>query len=364
VDSGSDSSDAEQDTAGSTDENTSDCEMTNTPDEITSTNVGPDVPVLADTEDSELPQDDNVEDAAPKGKCLTAVCRMVLWMANTPGCLRECMMRYLDEAHFDDNNYAFPTPRDRPCCDRHTPTDSVDQALEKLLPDYVFRPRDNASQSLSSDSEWEREERLPQPSHEQITAIHEQLRLLRRRIWVELGLVTMFSPYPSYQLLSDEAIRRLGKRSASILSGSLKLQTILEIDTDIIAPDPLVHYFDDIQQAIQTGWDAAPPVPQKRRGRPPRANAEFVPPFDINPHADRATPEVQQALSQIEEAREAHSKAGQAEGLKQTITYADESSLHPNVKRMIGKRPQGRPSKAKVEQRNRQIADAMEHLGL
>jgi superfamily II DNA/RNA helicase len=364
VDSCSDSSDAEQDTAGSTNENTSDCEMSNTPDEITSTNLGPDVPVLADTEDSELPEDDNVEDAAPKRRRLTAVCRMVLWMANTPGCLRECMMRYLDEAHFDDNYYAFPTPQDRPCCDRHTPTDSVDQALAKLLPEYVFRPRDDDSQSLSSDSESEREERLPQPSHEQITAIHEQLRLLRRRIWVELGLVTMFSPYPSYQLLSDEAIRRLGKRSASILSGSLKLQTILEIDTDIIAPDPLVHYFDDIQQAIQTGWDAAPPVPQKRRGRPPRANAEFVPPFDINPHADRATPEVQQALSQIEEAREAHSKAGQAEGLKQTITYADESSLHPNVKRMIGKRPQGRPSKAKVEQRNRQIADAMEHLGL
>jgi superfamily II DNA/RNA helicase len=368
---GSESSD--DDERGNSDSNDDDSSEDDQPQpdaEIRSIQPEPVGAVSADTVD--LPEDDNLDptanghsEASPsKGKRLTAVCRMILWLANTPGCLRECMMRYLDEADFDEIHYAFPTPLDRPCCDRHTPTDRVDQALAKLLPEYVFRPRDDASQTLSSYSDKEREERLPQPSHEQVTAIHEQLRLLRRRIWAELGLVTRFSPYPSYQLLSDEAIKILGKRSASILGGSLELKSILEIETDITAPDPLVRYLDDIKRAIQTGWDAAPPVPQKRRGRPPRANAEFVPPFDINPHADRATPEVQQALSQIEEAREAHGKAGHAEASQQTIRYADESSLHPDVKRMIGKRPQGRPSKAKVEQRNKQIADALNELGL
>jgi superfamily II DNA/RNA helicase len=376
------SDDDERANSDSNDDDSSDDDQPHPRAEIRSTQPELVGAVSADTED--LPADDNIDatadgDSEPsltKGKRVTAVCRMILWLANTPGCLRECMMRYLDEADFDENHYAFPSPLDRPCCDRHTPTDSVDQALAKLLPEYVFRPSDDASQSLSSDSdsETEREERLPQPSHEQITAIHEQLRLLRRRIWAELGLVTQFSPYPSYQLLSDEAIKLLGKRSASILGGSLELKSILEIETDITAPNPLVRYFDDIKRAIQTGWDAAPPVPQKRRGRPPRAITQFVPPFDVNPHADRATPEVQLALSQIEEAREAHGMAGQASQRavrvgqagepKQTIRYADESALHPDVKRMIGKRPQGRPSQAKVEQRNQQIAAALAKLGL
>jgi hypothetical protein len=42
----------------------------------------------------------------------------------------------------------------------------------------------------------------------------------------------------------------------------------------------------------------------------------------------------------------------------------DESALHPDVKRLIGKRPQGRPSKAKVEQRNQQIAAVLTQLDL
>jgi superfamily II DNA/RNA helicase len=347
--------------------------------------------VLADTED--LPQDDNLDptaegesDASPKGKRVTAVCRMILWLANTPGCIRECMMRYLDEADFDDNDYTFPRPPGQPCCDRHTAADSVDEALARLLPEYVFRPRQDRTPSTSSNSVPERDPRLPQPSNEQIAAIQNQLRSLRRQIWSELGLVTQFSPYPSYQLLTDDAVRRLSQKSAFVLDGSLEIKTILDIDTNITAPDPLVPYLDDIKVAIQTGWDAAPPLPPKRRGRPPRAIADFVPPFDVNPHADRATPEVQLALSQIEEAREAHGKAGQASQRavrtgqagqarqagqaaqagepKQTIRYADESALHPNVKRMIGKRPQGRPSKAKVEQRNQQIAAALTQLGL
>jgi hypothetical protein len=105
-------------------------------------------------------------------------------------------------------------------------------------------------------------------------------------------------------------------------------------------------------------------MPQKRRGRPPRAIPEFVPPLDVNPHADRATPEVREVLSQIEDAREAHDKAGQAVEPKQTPRYVDESGLHPGVKKLIGKRPKGWPSKAKVDQRNKQIADAIEQLGL
>jgi superfamily II DNA/RNA helicase len=325
--------------------------------------------VMADT--AESPEDDNLDaapdgdgdsDAAPKGQRLTSVCRMLLWLANTPGCLRECMMRYLDEADFDGDHYAFPTPADRPCCDRHTATDSIEADLAKLLPEFVFRPSNDRTPSPSSQSEPD--ERPSQPSYEQISAIQGQLRLLRRRIWSELGLVTRFSPCPSYQLLSDEAVKRLSQKSASILRGSLELKSILEIETDITAPDPLVHYFDDIKRAIQIGWDAAPPMAQKRRGRPPRAVAEFVPPFDVNPHADRATPEVQLALSQIEEAREAHRKAGQPVEPKQSLRYADETGLPPEVKKLIGKRPKGRPSKAKVDQRNAQIAAAMEQIDL
>jgi superfamily II DNA/RNA helicase len=359
----SDSSDAEHSTDGNSSD--SDCDQTNSRIDIRSLHVvaGPDVPVLVDTEDH--PQDDNVEDAAPKGKRPPAVCRMVLWLANTPGCIRECMLRYLDEADFDSDYYAFPTPADRPCCDRHTAADCVEEDLAKLLPEYVFHPQRDSSRSPSS-HQRERADRLSQPSYEQMTAIEEHLRLLRRRIWVELGLVTMYCPYPSFQLLSDDAIKHLAKKSAFILAGTLEVKTILEIETDITAPDPLVHYLDDIKRAIQTGWDSAPPIPQKRRGRPPRAIAEFVPPFDINPHADRATPEVQQALSQIEEAREAHGSARQVVEPNTTLTprYADESGLHPAVKTLIGNRPKGRPSMIKVAQRNKQIADAIEQLGL
>jgi superfamily II DNA/RNA helicase len=99
--------------------------------------------VSADTED--LPPDDNVDataegetQASPNAKRVTAVCRMLLWLTNTPGCLRECMMRYLDEADFDENNYAFPTQPGRPCCDRHTPADSLDEALARLSAGVCF----------------------------------------------------------------------------------------------------------------------------------------------------------------------------------------------------------------------------------
>jgi hypothetical protein len=58
---------------------------------------------------------------------------MLLWLVNTPGCLRECMMGYLDEVDFWEEDYAFPAAPGRPCCDRHTSHDGLEDELRRLL---------------------------------------------------------------------------------------------------------------------------------------------------------------------------------------------------------------------------------------
>ncbi|KAA8913732.1 hypothetical protein FN846DRAFT_886375 [Sphaerosporella brunnea] len=195
---------------------------------------------------------------------------------------------------------------------------------------------------------------IGQLSAAQSHIIKDNLRGLRRRIWLELGMLNQFSPYPSFHLLSDEAIHTLAKKSAAIVSGSTTAMAVLDLDIEAVAPDPLVH----------TG------NPSKRRGRPRRGTPEFVPPFDINPHADQCDPEVQLALSQVEKARQAQKSVGLGEGeadgqrIKQSIRYANETGLTQAVKDLIGKRPKGRPSREKIAARNAQIADALQQLGL
>jgi superfamily II DNA/RNA helicase len=345
----------------------------NIPDE--SSAEGAEGDILAVQED----HDDHHESS--NSKRMAAVCRMILWLANTPGCIRECMMRYLDEADFREDNYAFPALLDRPCCDRHSQHDRLADELRILLPEYIFHektasaPAENSASGTESDAG---NPRIGQLSAAQSKAIKEHLRGLRRRIWSDLGMLDLFSPYPSYHLLSDEAINTLAKKSAAIISGSTTVMAVLDIDAAAVAPDPLARYTNELNDAIETGWNAAPAVPPKRRGRPRRATPEFIPPFDINPHADQTDPEVQLALSQIEKARRAQDNGGQSigqadasadspavgQGVRQSLRYADETGLHQAVKDMIGKRPKGRPSRDKIDARNAQIADALRQLGL
>jgi superfamily II DNA/RNA helicase len=311
--------------------------------------------------------------AATNDKRHLGICRMILWLVNTQGCIRECMMRYLDEANFQEADYAFPTVPEKPCCDRHTPSNLVNDELHQLLPEYIFGASkiDNVSRSdgnsdrASDSASHHHTPKLPEPSSKQIDAIQTQLRQLRRDIWRALGLMSHYSPYPSFQLLSEEAITMLAKKSASIVAGASDILDLLDIDRNAPAPDPLVDYVDDISRAIKSGWEAAPPLTPKGRGRPRRVTPEIGPPFDINPHADLDHEDVQLALSQAQHARGGQRRAQrQPEGQSSTLRYADETGLHPDVQKLLGKRPKGRPSKAKIEARNAEIANALEQLGL
>ncbi|KAA8893349.1 hypothetical protein FN846DRAFT_896059 [Sphaerosporella brunnea] len=67
---------------------------------------------------------DDSFNSAGKSTAVPKVCRLLLWIINTSGCIQECFLRYFDEAGFNSKRYSLdqldmPTP----CCDWHTPFD-------------------------------------------------------------------------------------------------------------------------------------------------------------------------------------------------------------------------------------------------
>lgn len=338
---------------------------------------------------------------------IPAICRMILWIMNTSGCIRECYMRYLDEANFTPTLWESP----KPCCDRCTIFEEVDPTIARMLPEYAETSMslpENHNSGTPEDS-GEDEEHDTSARHQnqlgkfrvsstQSAAIATALRKLRREIWREMGFVGFWSPYTSSHLLSEDDIITLCKKAggeSGILSGA-PLLTVLKIQGS------RGHILNDhaprILSVMQDAWKSVPASPPKPRGAPLKERPNFVPLFDINPAADpndegvirlrqinleakiRFEAEQDRLQAQRERTRtkrerdsqipasqvtdsgtlgiEASQTASQTASQAPTIKYDDETLYDKSVLTMVGRRPRGRPSKAKVEKRRADLAAA------
>jgi hypothetical protein len=197
---------------------------------------------------------------AGKSRAVPMLCRLILWIVNTSGCIRECFLRYFDEAGFDGARYRL-TGVDRlptPCCDRHTPFDRLPMEYAQLMPEY-HRPGTASSSTLDGLQAQAtidgHSKRCPvlRPTAQQSTAIAQELRSYRRRIWNASGLGGPYSIYPSYKLLSEQQIQALVKQSGQIYAGSTSPLAVLKL-----APtNGLQPHEQALVDAICTAWDSA-----------------------------------------------------------------------------------------------------------
>jgi hypothetical protein len=300
-------------------------------------------------------------------------CRVMLWIMNTSGCIREYYMRYLDEANFAPT---MGEPRS-PCCDRCTGFENLDPRLGQMLPDHEAskimgeNSPDNfgTPEALGVPAEHDPDVRGQtqsgkyRVSTDQSAAIVAALRKLRREIWREMGLLDFWSSYTSSQLLSEEHIMTLAKNAAGesgILAGA-PLLTALKIGES--RGHSLNEFAPPILSAMWAAWLSVPASPPKPRGAPLREGATFVPLFDINPAADPNDQDVirlhqinleaqvkfeaekdrlQAQRGRIHQKREQNSQFPASQGTaasqtaSPTIGYDDETLYNKNVLKVIG----------------------------
>jgi hypothetical protein len=224
------------------------------------------------------------------------ICRLILWIINTPGCIRECFLRYFDESGFVAANYRLhrlPEHGQMPCCDRHTPFETLPLEYARMMPEYLHTNSEHPDSTSGSPGNvanhstscgHARHSSLPTPSREQSLAIEASLRSFRRTVWSELKLGGQFSLYSSYKFLSDDRIRMLTKKSGLIFAGDVSPLTALKLP----ATDGLQPYEHAITAAINQAWMATPVdiTTAEQRSRPSDTDLCF--------HADLGNPEVQQ----------------------------------------------------------------------
>jgi hypothetical protein len=195
-----------------------------------------------------------------KSKAVPMLCRLILWIVNTSGCIRECFLRYFDEAGFDGRRYSLTGP-DRlstPCCDRHTPFERLPMEYAQLMPEYHGLISDSSdmrdgSQAAATIDRPSNHVPVKRPTTQQSAAVEEALRSYRRRIWNASGLGGPYSIYPSYKLLSEQRIQTLAKQCGQIYGGDVSPLTVLRL-----APtDGLQPHAQAIVQAICAAWDSA-----------------------------------------------------------------------------------------------------------
>jgi superfamily II DNA/RNA helicase len=243
---------------------------------------------------------------------LPSLCRMLMWMVNTNGCIREALMRYFDEAQFSSSAY---TPSHYfPCCDRHTPYEDLSASFRRLLP--VPPDQLEATNELHEftlpDSDFDTEE-IPAASqrkqkpldHPQKTAVVHALQTLRADVWKELQLGGLYSPFSSYTLISDEDIRILSTKAPYILDAPdtasntvPALRRLVGIGVTNILP----RFLDAMQLAV----DSTPVLPKRPRGRPIISDTEFTLPHDIPSDADPEDPDVLMLLQENDRAQREH----------------------------------------------------------
>jgi hypothetical protein len=241
---------------------------------------------------------------------LPSLCRMLMWIVNTKGCLREAFMRYFDEAHFSvsdcEPSHSFP------CCDRHTGYQDLPAPFRRLV------PVDQGAQEASDDSELDdsgladsdaaepnaRCKQKPLDNHQK-AAVVDALRGLRAEIWQEAQLGGLYSPFSSYTLVSDQDIWILSTKAPYILDAPEQAsQTVpaLRRLNGIGITNIVSRFIDTMKLAV----DSTPALPKKPRGPPIISDTEFTLPHDIPSDADPEDPDVLMLLQENNRAREDH----------------------------------------------------------
>jgi hypothetical protein len=244
---------------------------------------------------------------------LPSLCRMLMWIVNTNGCLREAFMRYFDEAQFSVRDCE---PSDSfPCCDRHTGYQDLPAPFRRLVP--VHQDEQEASDELDEfnlanldvekPSTISQGKRNPLENHQK-AAVVDALRALRAKIWQEVQLGGLYSPFSSYTLISDQDIWILSTKTPYILDEPEKAcQTVpaLRRLNGIGITNIVSRFIVTMNLAV----DSTPALQKKPRGRPPIPDTEFTLPHDIPSDADPADPDIAVRLQENGRAREDHDAA-------------------------------------------------------
>ncbi|KAA8893178.1 hypothetical protein FN846DRAFT_896210 [Sphaerosporella brunnea] len=227
---------------------------------------------------------------------LPSLCRMLMWMVNTNGCIREAFMRYFDEAHFSTSD--CEPSHNFPCCDRHTPYQDLPATFHRLVPVQQGQPEagDELHEFHLADPDVEQTEvssagkRKPL-NYTQKTAVVHVLQALRAKIWQELQLGGLYSPFPSYTLIPDQDIWILSTKAYIILDEPATacntvpaLRRLAGIGVTDIVPRFIV--------AMQLAVDSAPVSQGTRLGRPRIHSSENTLPHDVSLDADPIDPQV------------------------------------------------------------------------
>jgi hypothetical protein len=277
-----------------------------------------------------------------KSTAVPTICRLLLWIVNTSGCIRECFLRYFDEAGFDSAQYRLDRPdMPTPCCDRHTPFDQLPLEYARLMPEYLGSPGSSqphqpgiddhtvgiaSSSGLPAGSPPSTPRGVPTPTVEQSAAIQGSLRAFRRCVWNDLGLVGQYSIYPSHKLLSDDRIRILTNKSGLIYIGGRSPLAVLKLPST----DGLQPYEQAISTTICQAWESAPiaVAPQKPGRRPSNKDPPSHPPFHINPAANHDDPDVQHAQAIVDAEHERFEVHGHSGPQKRTQRSNGQFQLH------------------------------------
>jgi hypothetical protein len=313
---------------------------------------------------------------AGKSRAVPMLCRLILWIVNTSGCIRECFLRYFDEAGFDGARYSL-TGVDRlptPCCDRHTPFDQLPMEYAQLMPEY-HHPITASSSTLDASQAQATidgpSKRCPvlRPTAQQSTAIAQELRSYRRSIWNASDLGGPYSIYPSYKLLSEQQIQALVKQAGQIYAGSTSPLAVLKL-----APtNGLQPHEQALVDAICAAWDSATaPAPStsdpsalapsmsapSTSASTGQTGGQSIQP-QTTPNMDSGTsvwPSHTHVASVCMFCAELLSCLGSVAG---PLKYPDESQLPLAVQHALKQhpRPRGRPSRVSVQARQQLIAE-------
>jgi hypothetical protein len=330
---------------------------------------------------------------------LPSLCRMLMWIVNTNGCIGEALMRYFDEADFSSGDYAPSS--NFPCCDRHTTYQDLPASFCRLLPVlpdqheasdelHEFQLDDSDTEEINVSSQLDdpdtedlnvSSQRKRKPlNHPQKTAIVHALQTLRADIWQELQLGGLYSPFSSYTLISDEDIRILSTKAPYILDAPdtasntvPALRRLVGIGVTNILP----RFLDTMQLAVDSvpasqgtrrGQHSlhhpAPMQMETRSGAQRIQQAEYhVPhdgdlescPSDLAPEGNHSPEPV------LDPSAERHSPTHLRQpGFKNDSQ--DETTLDPRILACLPKRGKGRPSAADKAARTRLIEQLIQEF--
>jgi len=196
--------------------------------------------VRSDTSESDITEleESDAKEIASKEKRkrhgIPAVCRGVLWVINTTGCVRGAFLLQFDELSLARLRLDVTSTSPLPCCDRHTDVsdDAIPEALRRLLPpsDEIASQTPPASDHANPDLVNHEDNfiddirsvhtvtRRGGASWAKKDAIFDVLHNLRETVWQETARYGIYTPYTASVLLPDDIILAIARKCDTVAS--------------------------------------------------------------------------------------------------------------------------------------------------